>query len=133
MSFAVLGATIRTNFEALVSTPEALPTQFNNEPFTPPAKSEWASVFMVPAPSRQASLGTSPRYRTEGSMVVQLYAPIASGSGRLLELSDTVTAGFRGKTIDGVVFRAPSARNMNRDARWWRWDVTVGFFCDEIG
>lgn len=133
MTFAFIGETIRTTFDDLVATPESLATQYQNEPFTPPADDPWASVFIIPGESRQASLGPMPRFRTVGVLAVQLYAPIASGDGILLALTDTVTAAFRGQTIGGIVFRAPAARSMGRDSRWWRWDVTTGFFVDEIG
>lgn len=100
------------------------------------AADEWVRIALVPAVSRQTTLGTSPRWTREGNIAVQIFTMSNTGTKRASELADDVRTVLEGRFIevvgDHVVTSAGSSSPGGADGKWFITLVTVPYRFDEI-
>jgi len=124
---------IRTRFDSLVATPEALGVAWQNNPYTPSVGSEWAMLTILPGEQVVAEhVGAEFNYRTPGVLMVRLFVPIQAGDARLRELADVVVTNFRAVRDRGVLFRTPAAGAGSRQGAWWTVNVECPFVFEVI-
>lgn len=70
-----------------------LPTQWENAAFSPPAAAPYQAVFVLPADPENPTMGDS-FYRARGIFQVNLYYPLAGGSGMALAKAESIKAWF---------------------------------------
>ena len=139
MSFAQTASTIRTRFAT--EWPQLRPAvaiAYDNLAFDPgrdaldaernPAA--WVRLTIIPGEGFQASLGTPRVWRATGVAVVQVFAPLGAGDGLAYGLADDVASVFRGASVQGVVFRAPSLTRVGPDEAWYQINVATPFQAD---
>jgi hypothetical protein len=108
----------------------ALPTAYENVPYTPTPGTAWCRVNLLPAPTEPASIGTNGYTRHEGIFQVSLYYPVGYGPGPALAKADAVASLFArgtelsaGTTSLKVVTssRGPALQ----DADWFHVPITI--------
>lgn len=82
------------------------PYVFQNEQFTPPNGSVWARLTILHDDSRQETLGPSGgrRFLRAGTVFVDLFAPIGSGTTTVDALATLARSIFEGVSFDGLRF-----------------------------
>lgn len=99
----------------------------------PPKSGAWARVTMEDTESDRVSLGRTARYRTDGVLIVQLFAPGGTGRQTTRALAELVIGAFRGKrTAGGVWFHREVARDVGADGPWWQTNVVIEYQYDTI-
>ena len=133
-TFDVLHDTINSRFQTFVETPESVPVQYDNFPFTRPLDSTWIRFSVLPGESIQISSGGdgSNRFRTAGVAKAMVFVPVESGTNDSLTLVDVINAAFRAVTDTGVTFRTPSVETIGRNGKWWVTDIEIPFYADTI-
>jgi hypothetical protein len=100
------------------------------------ARSPWARFSVRHADGGQAtlaSIGGVRRWRREGTIFVQLFAPANEGLSRLDEMAIVAMRAFEGKTTaGGVWFRDVRLREVGVDGNWQQFNVLADFEYDEI-
>lgn len=127
--------TIRKRFQEQVVDliSPALPTAFDNAPFTRPDNSQWARLSIQAGERIQQDFGSSTkRFRNTGMMTVQIFVPLEKGDKAALEAADFVDGVFRSVTDAGVVFRSPFITPVGRIEKEWQVNVTCPFYADII-
>ena len=139
MSFLQTSTTIRSRFaQEWPQLRPAVPVAYDNVAFDPgrdaldaernPAP--WVRMTIIPGEGFQASLGTPRVWRSTGVAVVQVFVPLAQGDAGAYGLADDVATIFRGVSVDGVVFRAPSLTRIGPDRSWYQINVATPFQAD---
>ena len=64
-------------------------------------------------------------------LFVQIFVKPDIGSGRALELADTITTLFRAKRIGGIVFLVPKVQKVGVFKDWYQVNVSVEFSREE--
>jgi hypothetical protein len=92
----------------------------------------WTRMTVLWSPSRQADMSESPRVRTPGTVVVQIFVPAGRGNGIALAIADEVALMFQRIRLDGMTFRTAYPRRVGPDGKWWQLNVVVPFVYDAI-
>ena len=128
MSFVSEKATIeqyvQTNYASTL-------VKYENDEMNDSSASEWIRVSTQNADAFQASLGSNPLFRYVGVLFVQIFVKPDIGSGRALELADTITTLFRAKRIGGIVFLVPKVQKVGVFKDWYQVNVSVEFSREE--
>lgn len=112
--------------------PVHYPDRVPDEPF-PPKSGTWARVTMQDTEGDRVSLGRTARYRTDGVLIIQLFAPGGTGRQTTRALAELVLAAFRGKrTAGGVWFHRERAQDVGADGHWWQTNVVIEYQYDTI-
>lgn len=132
MSLEAIHNTIRKRFGDNVQVPENLDTHYDNSPHEH-VQPVHARVTILLGESLQTTIGASKRYRTPGTMVVQIFVPVADGDARALQLADKVNAEglFRSVTADGITWRKPSTTRLGTVDEEYQVNVSCPFFFEE--
>lgn len=99
----------------------------------------WARAVVRHADTSKVTLASdtgTARYRRPGLAWVQIFVPANSAKDWFLaqSLAMAAQAAFEGKRSpgDGVLFTAASIHEVPREAAWFRFDVKVGFYWDQV-
>jgi len=148
MTWAATVEAIRERFRDEVATPRELPLLFGTEPphTVDAITGHWCRVTVQAAARWQASTGSAGkrRFRTAGLLLVQVFAPLSTGDGELLEIVDAIDDAFLGVQLsvpDGddppilIRFRPPFpfGEPQRDDDVWSRCDVRIPFESDSFG
>jgi len=131
MSFETAGNTIRSRFAtqfALIQP--TVPIHYDNDAGDPPDSGPWVRLTILDGDASQVSLGATRRWRNPGVVTIQVFVEVGIGDGLAREIADDVAAIFRGVTVSGVIFRAPSIRRVGPDGKWYQVNVSTPFQFD---
>lgn len=100
----------------------------------------WARVVVRHADTTKVALGmvsSAARYRRPGMAWMQVFVPANSAKDWFLaqQLAMAAQTAFEGKRTagsDGVLFTSASIHEVPREAAWFRFDVKVVFYWDQI-
>lgn len=82
------------------------PIKYENVDFLPPVGSSWISVAVKESDSQKITLGSGAQYRrTIGTIFVEVFTPVGSGSGAARTYSDQVKTAFRDYRVSGLHVR----------------------------
>ena len=77
---------------------------YENQKFTKPTAAHWARLTIRSQEGRPASIGgPSVRYRHDGNIILEVFAPEGTGDGRARELVDEGLAIIRGREEGGII------------------------------
>jgi hypothetical protein len=79
----------------LLSLTGVTPIAYPNRVFAPPDGATWIKVDFIPADSNPVTLGEAGDDELTGFFQVAIMSPAGSGDGSGIELSDTISAGFK--------------------------------------
>ena len=138
--FGPEGDFLRDRFDTLwVSGPQSAPrtpVAWSNAQFTPPDNASWVRFSIHHFPEGEiASFGSpgSNLRRVDGTIIVEMFAPMNVGEGALEILGDAVAAIYRDVTSqDGLRFGEPSTTNVGPQGGWYKRDVLVPFVRDTV-
>jgi len=137
MSFETMANTIRSRFHTLIEVARSLPTQYDNQEYTPPDDAMWCRLTILPGESDQVSIGApaSRRFRTSGVATAQLFGPLGLGDKAMLTMAGHIVSAFRAVTVSGVTFETPSVVNRGRNTQQnvWHINVECPFWADAFG
>ena len=128
MSFVSEKATIEQYIQANYASTLV---KYENDEMNDSSVNEWIRVSTQNADGFQASLGSNPLFRYVGVLFVQIFVKPDIGSGRALELADTITTLFRAKRIGGIVFLVPKVQKVGVFKDWYQVNVSVEFSREE--
>lgn len=102
----------------------------------PPATEPWARVSVRHSTGEQATLsgglGTR-RYSRDGTLFVQIFAPVGNGLSVAYDLAKVVADAYEGTaTPAGVWFRDVRLNEIGPDDQWFNVNVLVDFTYDEV-
>lgn len=103
---------------------ELTPIAWPNTPFDPPQSGAWVRITIQPSTSRVASIaGPYTRFRHDGDVVVEIFAPHGDGTETALMLADRAAAIFRGFEHHNLTFFAPRMVHVGNRDGWYRVNV----------
>jgi len=133
MNLEAIQNAVKSRFKTEIEDGQSLATQYDNDgDFTRPEDGMWARLNFGPLAAAQTTVGSTKTFRRPGLLVVQLFAPIKSGTKNLAEMADLIEAAFRSVTDTGVTFRTPFTTNVGRVRDTWQYNVTCPFFADDV-
>lgn len=122
---------IRSHFDT--EWADETPVDWPNTAFAKPDRDPWIRFRIRPADAGQADMASSPRFRHDGAVIVQVFVREHTGDGRAKELADKAAAIFRRTTIGSSVFRTPRANDIGPDGRgWYQINVIAPYYRDEV-
>lgn len=113
------------------------PGQF--EETTPDVTKHWGRVSTQTVSQEKANLSNSPgdnRYRTDGILFLQLFAPLTDPQGfdKMNALAELARNAYRAKQLPGdAFFRNERKRELANDNKFFRCNVIVEYQYDAIG
>lgn len=139
MSFASDAITIKSRFETQwAARRPTVPIFRENVDSTsdvpPDAGTPWVRISVFPGNGDQETMGDAGVgfYRFDGVALIQIYTPRGEGAGLASELADDAAGIFRGKTVNGVNFDAPSATKFPSDGVFYQINLTVPYRVYEV-
>lgn len=129
-----LGFVTRGRFRDNVALIQSLPTQYDNEEFTPPDDELWCRLTLLIGTSMQADFGDPDaiRSRTTGILIAQLFVPLGMSDQPALAMAGLIDAEFKTLTVDGVTYRKPYVSQRGRSGKWHQVNVTCPFYADDV-
>ena len=109
--------TVRTLLEGrLASMPGALPTAWEDTPFTPPAATAlWKKVYLLRGRTQNPTMGDG-HERQVGLLQVTVLGPLGVGNADVTEAAELIAAHFaRGLTLESS---APKVRVLIDESPW---------------
>jgi hypothetical protein len=102
--------------------------------YEPAVGTPFVRIAIIPGESLQASMAgvTRRTFRHIGVVIVQCFRPTHEGEKTALTLAENAAAVFRGTTISGIVFRAPTYETVGSSGGWYQVNVTVPFSFDAL-
>lgn len=110
-------------------------TEYPNERFFKPNPAViWARFGVDTFNENALDIGAPTKsFRTNGELVVQLFAPLEQGCVDILAKADTLASVFRNWCGEFVMCREASIRNIGNDGNgWYQVNVIVSFKVDSI-
>lgn len=95
------------------------------------ATQTWARTTVLFAGTEQRTLGATPAERTDGIVVVSVFAPLQSGIAGLMAIADAVRQSMNRVTATPVTFTTSSIENRGRTGEstpWWQVNVSCPFY-----
>lgn len=106
------------------------------KPDPPNQNAEWCAISIQHSDGFQGSLSGADgarRWRREGQLHVQVFAPGVTGRNRARAIACTLRDAFQGKgTASGVWFRRVNAKDIGKDKNWYNWTMSLRFTYDEV-
>ena len=110
------------------------PIAFENVPYDPVTGTAYVALAIVDGPAEQVSLGdgVAALHRSVGTIEIDIYVPIDSGTNTGRTYADSIAAIFRtwSDTTSGVHCRSPNISKIGEDSGWYSFKVTVPFYMD---
>lgn len=121
-----------TFFALLRDEWEETPVAWPNREYKPTPGTPWVRAQVLPAESRQATLGprggaTLRRFDATGLAVVQVFVPAGTGDVEARRLAALIESIYRGRTVDDTTFRAPWTDPIGSDGAWYQVNVVVPY------
>lgn len=146
MSINTIKETIITEFfNNWTGTDKNTHVRYSNLIFQPPEDEAWASIDVRWMPTRKKTISSNDCVRRKGLIVIDLYAPVDSGTDELGTLGDeaigifennklTVTADAIGTGIQcfSADIRHIGVPNIQgTDPQWYKFSIRIKFYRDE--
>lgn len=93
-------------------------------------KEYWVRLRVFEDTANRINIGNPGVHRVSGSIVVELYAPLNTGTNLLRQYADTASSIFRDQVFNGVQCREAIPTNVGELDGWYVYNVTVPFFYD---
>lgn len=109
-------------------------TEFPNEEFTRPTNAIWARFTIKQNPEEQLDIGSEVKtFRTAGFLIIQLFAPMNTGTIAVRASADTLAGVFRNWSGTTVTCREAAVRDIGNDPNgFYQINVTVPFKTDVL-
>jgi len=124
---------------AIVGTPPKIVYPWDTERSITNEALYWGRISFTTVLENQATyrgpMGSPRRWRVEGLVTVQIFAPMSDiqGARNLEKLADIARSSFRGaKAGDCVWFRRPRIQELDPDGKWHRANAIAVFQYDDI-
>ena len=135
MSYEAERQTLTQAFKTAWDAGSALPVQYENIDFDPPADgSPYLSFSILRGQAAVAGMvgGGVNRYRHPGLVQIDVVTAVGEGTRVGTLLVDEVCLIFRGQNVSGIIFSAPDVRRMiEPETSRHRFIVTIPFYRDE--
>lgn len=107
---------------------------FDNDEFEEPNSEPWARLVVRMDTRLQETLGrvTNRRFRTTGTVFVQVYTVVNTGVKQGDTLAKEAADIFEAVSFSGLDFREANVRETGPDGKWYQHLVTAQFDYDEI-
>jgi hypothetical protein len=93
----------------------------------------WIRFQVLGTDGRVAGIGgPQTRYRHDGDVVIEIFAPLNHGVGRSRELADKASSILRGLQVGGITFWAPRLIKVGPRGAWYRMNLICPFQRDEV-
>jgi hypothetical protein len=117
-----------TFYGILVDDWTETPVAWPNREYRPVAGEPWVRAVVLPAQSRQMTLGsTSRRFDYVGVAVVQVFVPAGTGDVEARRLAVIAEDLFRGRTVDDTTFGSPYMNPVGTDGAWYQVNVVIPY------
>jgi hypothetical protein len=123
---------LRKRYNACWTPP---PTEFPNESFSKPEPSAmWARFNIIDGIEQQLDIGDAAKtFRLSAMVVVQLFAPLDTGTIDILLQADIVADGFRNWCGTTVTCKESTVRKIGNDGfGWYQVNVLIPFKVDAL-
>lgn len=105
---------------------------WENAGYTPSVGTEYLRPTLIPAKTRQATLGSGGRNEVSGTYVVGCFYPAGDGSADALTMADAICSRFRRGTVisaNGLAVRIDRVVRLKavQEPRWFQVPVAIGW------
>ncbi len=97
-----------------------------------PGSAAYIEPFVNNQEAFNADIAPAKRVRHPGLLTVNVRVPINEGNGAALEIADAVVTIYRNAKFSGITFRAPTVRDIGKEAAWYRVQVDCPYWRDSI-
>lgn len=105
----------------------------DNAAMKPTDQRPWIRFQVLGTDARVATIGgPQTRYRHDGDVVIEIFAPLNTGPGRVLTLADQASSYLRGLRVEGITFWAPRLIRTGPNSAWHRRNLICPFQRDEV-
>lgn len=132
-------ADYKTEFEAIARMFNdgwgETPIAWENMDFTPPSPpAAYVQFSVLNGDANQATIGApgSNIFRHVGMVSINVFTPESTGKAESLRLADMAAAIFRGRTDDGLRFKAPKATPLGVQDHYFQVNISVPFARDSF-
>ena len=108
------------------------PIQWENVHFEPIEGQSFIAPVIVPTSGIQISLGGVALNRWEGFIDISVFIPMNQGSKTGNDLADALIKLFYHYTEQGVSFYTGYAKPTGSTESWWKINVTIPYYFDEL-
>lgn len=104
---------------------------YQNVNFNPSTADSWVRLNVLPASASQISMGSTPYFRYNGVVVVQVFTRPGTGGKGSMRLVDYVTTIFRAKNIGGIQFGVPVVAHVGSINGWNQVNVNCPYYRED--
>jgi len=127
MTWTEIENAIRTRFHEQVETALSLYTVYDNQDKQAPTdNSMWCRLSIQPGDVRQITVGVR-QYRYLGVIFAQLFGPLGSGDGDLMEMAEAIAQLFRSQTVSGVTYFTPRIDKVGQGPQQYQINVEIDY------
>jgi len=125
MTWTEIENAIRTRFHEQVET--SLYTVYDNQDKQAPTdNSMWCRLSIRPGSVLRTTVGVK-EYRYVGVIFAQLFGPLGTGDGDLMEMAESIAAVFRSQTVSGVTYLTPRIEKVGQGAQQYQVNVEIDY------
>lgn len=129
MSFSTARRDIEKRLDANWAT---TPVAFENVKFNPPNDSPWVKLRIFENSVNRINIGSPGFHRAQGTIIVEIYTLLGTGSNTGRSYADTIAAIFRDAQFNGITCREASVEIAGEINGWWQTNVSIPFFWDGV-
>ena len=135
MTFEAMANAARSRFKTQIADAYSLPVQYDNQDYDNPDNTLWCRLSIRFGETAVVEIGGSGgnKYRTQGIMYAQLFAPTGEGDKNILQMAGRINSAFKCVSQSGVNFKTPSIKQVGRLGSEWQVNVVCPFYADTIG
>lgn len=108
------------------------PVKFENDQQNDLSLQEWVRMSVQEASSSQITMGSNPLFRYASVLFFQIFVKPDIGSGRALEIVDTLSPLFNSKRIGDMTFMTPLVERVGVVRDWYQLNLSVEFYREEL-
>jgi len=123
--------TVQSRMKTLVQDVLNIAGTFDNVEIDPPDGEPMFEAHVLLGERTLAQLGNPRTFRTTGSLMVNIYAPVGEGSASTGAIVNKIDEVFRGVTVDAVVYLVPQIQRLGRQGTRHVTNVSCPFRHDD--
>lgn len=134
ITYQAIEDAIRSRFNTQITIAKFVTTIFDNQDVEPPVTGQWIRFSIIPGESIQVEFGSKKRFRQFGIATAEIMDEIGKGTKAINLLINAInTSGvFRSVSVGGVVYRTPSVLRVGRVGNWYKVNVLIPFYADDV-
>lgn len=120
-----------------VTIETGIAVQYDNDgAFKQPNDRRWIRFNILDGEAFQRTTGASARFEYPGVIMIQIFTLVDQGDAEARAMADTINSSFRRTRAtvgdDKIVFKTPSYESAGIEGRFWRVNINVPFYFENV-